>query len=272
MTVKHLLVHLDGSDRASVRLNLAINLAKRFGARLTGLFAQSETSGPSLVARRASEHLKRAAEDVRRVFEAKTGEAGVAGVWWQLEHGEYSHVLTETVICSRYADLAILGQHNSASDAKVPGELVEEVILNAGRPVLVVPFAGDFQDTGQRVIVAWNGSRESARALGDAVPLMESAKSVLILALHAARPEDVTGVPPVNVVSHLETHGIMASLERMTVENMGLMDVVLNRASDDGADLLVMGGHGNYGFPFLARGGNTRHILRQMTVPVLMSF
>lgn len=271
--IKHLLVHLDGSERAAVRLGIAVGLARRFGAHLTGLFAQSDNSVSGLVARRASDHLKAAADQARLLFDARTAEAGLSSEWWQLDNGEYAHVIGETVICSRYADMVIFGQHDpSGRDSKVPEDLVEQVILNAGRPVLVIPCVGDYPVIGQRAAVAWNASREAARAVNDAIPLMTGAKAVTILALHAASTsEQASRVPRVDIVRHLAHHGIEAHLERMSIDDIGVVDMLLSRLCDEGADLLVMGGHGNYGFPFLHRGGNTRHILRQMTLPVLFS-
>lgn len=276
MGYKNILVHLDEGERCGERLGVALRLAQSCGATVTGLFAQSENSGPSLVARRASDHLLAAAQRVREVFEAAAAEAGVTARWWQLSHGEYGHVIGETVICARYTDLVVLGQHEQGGDNRVPPSLVEEVLLNAGRPVLVVPFAGQFPVVGERVIIAWNASREAARAVNDAIPVMKHAKSVLVLALHPPRDTvaDSGAVPQVDILEHLASHGIEAKRERMTVQNILPMDAVLSRASDEGSDLLVMGGFGGYSagaFPLFNRGSNTRHILRQMTIPVLMS-
>ncbi|WP_029010014.1 universal stress protein [Azospirillum halopraeferens] len=275
MALKNILVHLDDGERSAERLDLAVRLAGVHGARLTGLFAQSETLGPGLVARRPSDRLVDAAERAKAAFTARTAEAGVPAKWWQLAHGEYGHVIGETVICSRYCDLAVLGQHDPEAPARVPSQLTEEVILHAGRPVLAVPYAGTFAHVGHRVVVAWNASREAARAINDAIPLMQGAKSVLVLALHGHHGTGEKGpVPQVDIVDHLAAHGIAATQERMTVEDMMPMDAVLNRISDEGADLLVMGGFGGYGsgpFGLFGRGANTRHILRQMTVPVLFS-
>lgn len=276
MSYTNLLVHLDEGDRVAERLSLAIGLARDFGATLTGLFAQSETSGVGLVARRAGPALAGAAERVRELFDGAVREAGVDGRWWQLGHGEYGHVIAETVICSRYVDLAVFGQHDPNGGNRVPQDLVEEVVLNAGRPVLVVPYAGSFPRIGERPVIAWNGSREAARAVNDALPLLKRAKSVLLLALHAqpGAGEGGGNVPQVDILDHLARHGVEATQERMTIHSMMPMDAVLSRASDHGADLLVMGGFGGYGapaFPLFGRGSNTRHILRQMTLPVLLS-
>ncbi len=275
MSYTNLLVHLDDSDRCEERLDLALTLAQRHGAALTGLFAQSEVSGAGVVARRASSTLIQAAERARERFEGKCREAGASCRWWQLSHGEYGHVIAETVICSRYVDLAIFGQHDPRGENRVPQDLIEEVVLNAGRPVLVVPYAGRFEQFGDRPVIAWNGSREAARAVNDALPLLKQAKSVLLLAFHTQPGAGEGGdVPQVDILEHLASHGVKAEQERLTISSMTPMDAVLSRASDHGADLLVMGGFGGYGgslFPLFGRGSNTRQILRQMTLPVMLS-
>lgn len=275
MSYTNLLVHLDDTDRCEERLTLALSLAQSHGATLTGLFAQSETSGAGIVTRRAGPALLQAAERAKESFEAKAQEAGVTCRWWQLGHGEYGHVIAETTICCRYVDLAIFGQHDANGDNRVPQDLIEEVVLNAGRPILVVPHAGRFPRLGDRPVIAWNGSREAARVVNDALPLLKRATSVLLLAFHTHPGGGEGGnVPQVDILEHLASHGVTAEQERLTISTMTPMDAVLSRASDHGADLLVMGGFGGYGgslFPLFGRGSNTRQILRQMTLPVLLS-
>lgn len=271
MTMKHLLVHVDASERASARLAFAVALAQRFQARLTGLFAQKESYGPSLVARRASDRLLEAMDAARAGFEAATRDAGVTGQWWQVEHGEHTNVVTQTVICARYADLAILGQHDPNASV-VPEDMVEQVLLNSGRPVLVFPSIGRYGAPGRKTLIAWNGSREAARALNDAIPFMQGAEHVTVLAVHAgAEPPDAGNVPKVDITEHLRAHGIEAKFERLPLAEIAFADALLNRCYETDADLLVMGGHGQYGFPMLYRGSNTRHILRTMTLPTLLS-
>ena len=271
MSIQHLLVHVDASERATARLDFAVALAKRFQAKLTGLFAQKESFGPSIVARRASENLLKAMDETRARFEAAATAAGVTGEWWQVEHGEHTNVVTQTVICSRYADLAILGQHDPDASV-VPEDLVEQVLLNSGRPVLVFPHIGRFGAPGGKALIAWNGSREAARAVNDAIPFMQSAESVTVLAVHAGEmPHDPGKVPNVDIVAHLAAHGIEASMERLPLSEIAFADAVLNRCYETDSNLLVMGGYGQYGFPFLHRGSNTRHILRTLTLPALLS-
>ncbi len=271
MAMKHLLVHVDASERSVARLDFAVALAKRFQAKLTGLFAQKESFGPSIVARRASENLLKSMADTQARFEEATKAAGVQGEWWQVEHGEHTNVVTQTVICARYADLAILGQHDPDASV-VPEDVVEQVLLNSGRPVLVFPHIGRYGAPGGKTLIAWNGSREAARAVNDAIPLMQGAEEVTVLAVHAGElPPNAGKVPQVDIVAHLAAHGIEAKLERLPLSEIAFADAVLNRAYETDSNLLVMGGYGQYGFPHLLRGSNTRHVLRTLTLPALLS-
>lgn len=272
MSLKHLLVHIDSSERTPERLGLAVTLAQRFGARLTGLFAESGSLGESAVGRRSPQNMARAAEEARGAFEARATEAGLTTDWWQVEAGDYGQVVGWTVVCCRYVDLAIFGQHDPEHASPLPADMVDQVLVNSGRPVLVVPYVGRYPAVGKRVLVAWTGSRESARAVNDAIPLMHGADDVTVLSLQ--QPSEGSGgapVPPVDIVVHLRAHGIAAQYERVIIEELGAVDNVLNRAAESSADLTVIGAYGHSGFPFLQRSSTTRDILRMMTTPVLLS-
>jgi nucleotide-binding universal stress UspA family protein len=271
LTLRHILVHLDGTARAAVRLDLAVALAKRTDALLTGLFAEGATLGSSIIATRNPARMEDARAGAREAFETKVSAAGIANEWWQVERGDYGHVVGWTVVCCRYADLAIFGQYQP-EDARVPEDLVEQVLLGSGRPLLVVPAAGQRFDVGKRVLVAWTGSREAARAVNDAIPLLQGAEEVTVLALRQAG-DDAGGAPapPVDVVAHLRAHGIPARYERAILDEMGVVNAVLNRAAETSADLTVMGGHGDGGLPLLHRSQTTREMLRSMTTPLLLS-
>ncbi|HEX9401966.1 MAG TPA: universal stress protein [Anaeromyxobacter sp.] len=269
MDPKDLLVHLDSSPRVAERLGIAVALARRFGARLTGLFAESATLGSSLLGRRAPENVARAAADARAKFEAAC--AGVPSRFWQLEPTEYSELVGWVAVCCRQVDLVILGQRQG-DDAPVPEGLVEEVIAGSGRPVLIVPSAGRFSDVGKRVVVAWTGSREATRALHDALPLLRGAESVTVLSLQL--PNEGTtqgGLPPLDILEHLRAHGVEARYDRWLVSDLAAVDAVLNRASDEAADLTVIGAYGLLGGPRLRPPETTRKILETMTTPVLLS-
>ena len=270
MTYTDVLVHLDSGSRSPERLELAIALARRHGARLTGLFAESAVLGQSLVGRRAPDAMAKAAQAARAAFEARAGASGVPARWWQIEPGEFADVVGATIQCCRYVDVAVFGQQRG-DDAPVPDGLVERVIAECGRPVVVVPSAGRYPDLGRRVVVAWTGSREAARALHDALPLLEQAREVTVLSLQLPHTEVGGGLPPLDVAEHLRTHGVKATYERTILGDLETVDVVLNRAADDGADLTVIGAYGLKGGGLLKRGDTTRAILETMTTPVLLS-
>jgi len=273
MTLKHLLVHVDSAARAEERLDLAVAMARRAGARLTGLFAELEALGPSLVGRRSREDVSRAAAQARATFEARARAGGLATDWWQVEQGDRAEVVGAAAICCRYVDLAVLGQHDAAN-SRSPEDLVEEVLFGCGRPVLVVPSVGHYPVVGKRVAVAWNGSQESARAVNDALPLLQDAESITVLAFQ--KPSTGAGpgpIPPVDIVAHLAAHGLAARYERILVGvgEVDFADTVLNRSFDLQADLVVMGAHAEHRFGSTRAGENTRRILGSMTAPVLLS-
>jgi len=262
--LRNILVHLDSGERTAVRLSLAAALAAQHGARLVGLFAQrGEARSVGVVASWPGEPYRAAADASRQAF--ATAAARLDDPEWRdANRGSDTEITRVVTAMARGFDLTILGQHEPDRPAPVPSDLPEQVILHSGRPALVIPYAGKVPSLGVRPLVAWNGGREAARALNDALPLLSDAGTAWILQLGS---DDSTADP----VAHLDCHGVAAQTETLSVDGVGRMDMLLNRVADLGCDLLVMGAYGNYGFPHLNRGGGTRHILQHMTVPVLLS-
>jgi len=272
MTFKHLVVHVDSSARATERIELAVRLALAGGARLAGLFAEAQAFGAGLVGRRAPERMAAASREACAAFEARTGAAGLKSEWWPLEPGEDAVLLGQLQVCCRYADLAVFGQHQ-ADQSRLPEGAVEQVIFNGGRPVLVVPYAGRFPSIGRNVLVGWNGSREAARALNDALPLLATAESVLLLAFQRAAHPESGGLPPLDVVAHLSAHGVRATYLPIIIdpESLDAADAMLNHAFDGGCDLIVTSAHAHGGLPGPRAAASTRKLLATMTAPVLFS-
>lgn len=266
MIVRNMIVHLDSTPRSTDRLALAVTLARRFGARLVGVFAEADSR--LLGSAAAEAEVNAAYQKAADVFAARTAEAGVDGVWRSLVHGSHHHVNKTVIDAARRADLAVLGQHNPDDKGRVPRDLVEQVVINSGRPALVMPYAGTFTDVGKRVLIAWNGGRESARAANDAIPFLTESEAVTVMAVNpqGAGPLDGSGL-----CDHLSCHGIKAERELLSVTDIGVADYVLSHCADMGADMLVMGAFGHYGFPYLLRGGVTKDILEHLTVPVLLA-
>jgi nucleotide-binding universal stress UspA family protein len=269
MALKNLMVHLDGSERVAARLAMAVAIAQRHSARLVGVFAQRAAAEQvGVVPHWPPAHYVQAAAESEAMF--KQVSQGLAEVEWiDVNRGSDVELLYHITAAARYVDLAVLGQFDGSAECWVPPELPEEVILNSGRPVLVVPYVGDYASKFERPLIAWNNSRESAHALNEALPLIAGCQEAVVLSLDTRTEEAEASC--IAVARQLACHGVKATTEVLMVEDVGVMDMLLNRVTDQGADLLVMGAHGQIGFPFLSRGAGTRHILRNLTVPVLMS-
>jgi nucleotide-binding universal stress UspA family protein len=268
MNIKDILVHLDGDNVDSATLAVAAGQARRFGARLTGLFARKEVSPTAVVARQPSNTLLAQADTARQAFEAAT--KGLDTRWWQIIHGGDADLLSEAVFCSHYVDLVVVSQP-AAYGKHVPETMVEQIILNSGRPVLVVPVEYKDRPLGKTVVLGWRAAKQAARALHDCLPLIDGAEQVLVASVRGFTPMDQT-LPQVDIIDHLRVHGLPVTGERVNTEGLGVMDSLLSRAYDIDADLLVIGAHPGRSLSFSGKAGaGTRHILAHASIPVLFS-
>jgi nucleotide-binding universal stress UspA family protein len=265
MTLKNILVHLDTSHHSTARLNLAIGLAQRHGARLTALHVITHPYYEPL-------HVDTEARmsQVQAAFKDIIAESGVKAelltVDWKVTGVSVAEVVN---LHAHYSDLVIVGQtdHN-AQDRDTPADLPERVVLGSGRPVLIVPYTASYKEFGNRVLVAWKSGREATRAVNDAIPLLALADVVKILVVNPAVPDKNEGE---KLCGHLACHDIKAGAEQATATDITVGDVLLNRASVEGSDLLVMGAYAHTRLGTPALGDVARHILKHMTVPALMS-
>ena len=280
MALKDILVHLDGTEQSKVRLQLAAGLARRHGAHLAGLFvvdvmlpmmAASDAGSGAVLAemieRMRTDTLAEAAI-VEAGFRETLRRDGIAGEWRLVEGSSHEHV----ALHARYADLVVAGQASPDAGQPSASAILEAVLFDSGRPVLVVPYAGSFPTLGQRVLVGWNASAQAARAVHDALPLMAGAGSVVVSAVNPRRGIDAHGdMPGADIATHLARHGLKVEVEHSLAPEIGAGDLLLNRASEISADLLVIGAYGHSRLRETILGGVTRTLLKQMTIPVLMS-
>ena len=280
MSYKDLLVVLDGDAAARGRIELAATLAERFAAHLVGLYPlpnfemppQPGYFTPAVLDPLYQELRQKAgeqAEEVHQAFEQAVRLRGLSAEWRAITEGPDA----DPALHARYADLAILGQLDpDRSAAETIRPRPERVTLASGRPILVVPYAGHFASVGQRVLVAWNAGREATRAIADAMPLLAAAETVTVLAIDPREGPGAHGeVPGADISLHLARHGVKATIERTVSAEVPVGEVLLSRAADLGADLLVMGAYGHSRARELLLGGVTRTLLQSMTLPVLMS-
>jgi nucleotide-binding universal stress UspA family protein len=172
---------------------------------------------------------------------------------------------------ARTVDLVICGQ--ASPDWPLPaGFRPEDLIVAGGRPVLVVPYAGTFAAIGRRVLIAWDGTREAARALGDALPLIAKAEAATIMTVCEHEADFARDAPSLaRVEHHLARHGITARHEQNVRGDVPVADLLLSRAADLDADMIVAGAYHHSQFREALVGGVSRELLDHMTVPVLMS-
>ena len=184
------------------------------------------------------------------------------------------NVAATIALHARYADLTVLGQTNpyEPHDGVGRDSTAVTTVMSSGRPVLMVPFAGDFPTVGDRVLVAWNASREAARAVNDALPLLEKASLVTVLAVNPRHGIGGHGdVPAADIALHLARHGVRAEAAHTVANDIPDGEALLSYAADIGADLIVAGAYGHSRARELVFGGVTRTLLAEMTVPVFLS-
>jgi nucleotide-binding universal stress UspA family protein len=283
MAIKDILVHLDASPRSSVRLGLACALAKLHSAHLAALYIVDVPPTPllygnpagfvdvAMIEELSATFMARARNDaaaIEQSFQGRIRGDDIKGEWRFVEGPS-----GETVaLHARYADLAIVGQAHPGEFLTYGGDIAATTMLSSGRPVLVVPDVGDFATVGETIVVGWKSSREAARAVHDALPLMQSARSVKVLAINPERGIDADGERPAEEMAlHLARHCVTAEAAHTIADGVSEGDILLNQAADTGADLIVVGGYGHSRAREFIFGGVTRTLLSTMTVPVFFS-
>ena len=275
--LKDILVHVDGGTAAGRRVEAAAVLAEASEGHLVGLHVASaaedmpwiEGYATEMVIRYATERAEADRARAREAFERQIAGRAITHEW-----REASGLADRTVaLHGRTADLIVLGQSDPAmaSFGSAPG-IAEHVPLSAGRPCLILPHAGQWPTLGRRALIAWDGGREAARAVNDALPLLRRAQQITIVTIGERLQGGGTAAQSAAALgAHLARHGLAVEVRHDTGGTMGVPDLLLSLASDLSADLMVMGAYGHSRLRELIMGGVTRAILDHMTLPVLMS-
>lgn len=278
MGYKTILVHVDDSTHVDERIRIAARIAAIEGAHLIGAamtgvsrFVYRNTDlnendpniGPHM------ELVRERARSALAAFEPKIKSLGVTSYEQRLIDDDAGSGLT---LQASYSDLVVVGQTDpeEISPAKMP-ELPAYVVMNAGRPVLIVPYAGHFDNLAGNVLIAWDGSTQATRAVTSAIPLLKRATIAKVVIFNADANPGIHGEQPgADIALYLARHNVNVEvLQKKTVLDIG--NALLSLVADESADLLVMGGYGHSRFREVLLGGATRTILASMTVPVLMS-
>ena len=265
MSIKEILVHLDDTDRCLIRQDVAMTLAIGHQAHVTGFYATSRPFSASTLS-----GLSRKATEIEAAFREKAAAAGISADWIFADRVDLPTGVAERLIQQGYyADLVIVGQADpAAASPNTLNDLPERLVIGVGRPVLVIPRSGEFSGAGQKIMLAWRGGKGSSRALNDSIHFLEQAQRINLVMVN---PEADFATQADRLCAYLGHHGVTASIDRISVEDVLAGDVLLNQACDLGIDLIVLGAVANrrLGKTFLGPVG--KHFLAHMTIPVLMS-
>lgn len=277
MAFRDILVQIDETAGSRTRAAAAAALAGQVQAQLTGAFLKSDFfrtyqgadafnyMPPETVDRLLQDHAKgvaEAAETARELFESAAADAGVESRWLELA-GDDAIALTN---CARRFDLTVLPPIARTSFG-IARTAAADIGLAAGGPVLVIPDTGPVAGSAERVLVAWKGTRESARALHDAWPLLAEAREVHVLTV----AHEGEGGPEGLLQRHLERHGCKPNIIVDRSEDASAADIIRRQVAALGADLLVMGLYGRPRLSEFVLGGVSHDLLARPPVPLLLS-
>lgn len=270
-----LLIHVKANKEWTESIDVGLRLARHLDARAHGLMTLGELArtralfakDAAIIGERQAFWDRKGAEAEAR-FHAALEKAAVEGTW-QTGEGQASELLT---LVGRVHDMIVVEQNDPGID-ELDWDPAEETAVGSGVPTLVVPKSGTFPVVGRRIAIAWNHSREAARAVQGALPLLLRAQSVAVIA--GQRKEAFSSIikaPPHDLAACLRRKGV-------TVDEVPFHPASADRADADllaavestGADLLVMGAYGRSWLREWFLGGATRHVLRHMAVPVLLA-
>lgn len=271
-----IVVFIDGHSDTEGILKFAAVLAQDHAARLICVFIQPE---PALTTaqefargqgiREVSDLHQKQLEGVearhRRLFEDIARHHGTRSEWRSL-----SHFNSEVGVHAYYADLVVIARPERAAQTASPPGLAESLVLSSGRPILVFPPRGTVSRI-HRILVAWNATRESVRAVADALPLLARAEAVEVLVIDPERDPGHGQEPGADIARHLARHGVRVEIQRVSSGGQDVGHFLLSRAAAFGTDVLVMGAYGHSQVREWMFGSVTRTVLYEAAVPVLMS-
>jgi nucleotide-binding universal stress UspA family protein len=272
-----IVVFIDGHTEAAGILEFAGMLAREHDARLISVFMQPEPivtpaetfargKGMQSTIEVHEAQLERIEADHRTQFEDIVRRHGIRSEWRSLPY-----LSSEVGVHAYYADLVVIARPESAGQTAGPPGLAESLVLSSGRPIILFP-PGSTVSRVDRILMAWNATRESIRAAADALPLLAKAKAVEVLVVDHERNRAGHGQEPgADIARHLARHGAQVEVRRLSSGGKDVGRLLLSEAAAFGADLVVMGAYGHSQLREWMFGGVTRTVLYEAGVAVLMS-
>jgi nucleotide-binding universal stress UspA family protein len=278
MSYRTILIHCNDARRIAPLLAATVHIAERFEAHLLALSVVPPMTvvsvgphAPPMVMDTHCELYRAENPMMRSAFEAATHSRALTAEWRDDEADGFG--IAERVLqYARAADLVVASQTDRQWRGSERLDVADRLVMESGRPVLIVPNAGVHERIGEKVLVAWNARREAARAVFDALPLLQGAKDVRVAWVNPQLEHELAqDIPAADICVTLARHGVNCQATEQVAPQAGVGETLLACAQDFEADLLVMGCYGHTRLRELVLGGASRHVLAQMSVPVLMS-
>lgn len=279
MTIETILINADCEASLPRLLDVARSIASRYHAHIVGLsLLPPSVTRPAgtpgapdtakIDAHRA--HSRSEADRTHRLFDRLTA-TDTDPRTWTLDEGDGRSEIDALIGHARLADLIVASNVDGDERALCPFLAAERLVVESGRPTILVPKGTTQTQCGRRILVAWNGSREATRAIFDALPLLQAAQHVKVLQVGTGNQPRFAGLSGTDVCGMLHRHRVRATAQSLSLPRATAGAALLSAIKAENADLLVMGAYGHWRFRELVLGGATRHVMRHMTVPVLMA-
>jgi nucleotide-binding universal stress UspA family protein len=269
---KTILTYLSSPQSAPLVSEVSAYLADKHRAHLAGVHQSARISLyggiPADMLAQHNHSQREMAEAIEKTFRAAAASRNLE-LEWRHKAMRDTEVMGDIIDQARSGDLVVACADDEADPLASFHDVPVRLVMETGRPVLLVPAKGSFQSVGERVTIAWNHSRESARAAFDALPLLKAASEVQILAVNSTK--DGATQPGADLAASLARHGVNAKAEVAVSRSNSDGEALMSAVAAHGSDLLVMGCYGRPRFLELVLGGVTKYVLRHMRVPVLMS-
>jgi nucleotide-binding universal stress UspA family protein len=273
--IKNVILNLATGVRSDATVPYAVSLARAFEAHLAAVaFAYD----PVPIAMVADDVPPEWIDEMRREADAAAKTAIVAfeeaawrgGISAEAQRSTATLAGTAELFgrMARRFDLSIIGQAEPDKGGPAP-LIIQAALFDSGRPMLLVPYIQKADFTLDRAMVCWDGSRSAARAVGDAMPFLERAKTAQVVVVTERGKDDE--IPGAQIATHLARHGVTVEIKQIVAPDGNVADVLLSHAADQAADFMVLGAYGHSRLREFILGGVTRSVLEGMTIPVLMS-
>ena len=254
MAYKDILVYLDPTAESVERLKFAVALAKTHGARLIAVDASAAAG-----AQEADN-----AAVVRNAFDGAVRGAGLKTLFVPSDKPGEGDAFTHCV------DLVVAPAPAGSSREVVRRGALDRALVESGAPMLILPPDWTGGTLGDKIVIAWNGGREALRAVHDAMPFLEKARKVTVFCF-SSRPSDLRASAAM-LVEHLAVHGVAAHVSDWTnTGDLTAIEALFASLDTQDADLVVAGAFGHSRLYEGLFGGVSLDLMRQQSLPVLMS-